>query len=192
MFILVTGVSGSGKSEYAENLAVRLAGHADAKAGTFNEEHLPDFNRLYYVATMEPYGKEGERRIARHRRLRTGKGFNTIECYTDIKRIVVEKEATVLLECMSNLLANELYREDGLRSAKKPVVEGIVKDIWQIASNCRNLVVVTNDVFGDDGDYEESVREYIQMLGKLNRELAKIADEVVEVVYSVPVKLRSS
>ena len=42
MFALITGGSGSGKSEYAENLAVSWGA----------KEHLP----LYYVATMEPWG----------------------------------------------------------------------------------------------------------------------------------------
>ena len=65
---IVTGGSGSGKSEYAENLAVRLAkGQA-----------------LYYVAAMQPCGEEGQERIRRHRALRAGKGFETIECYTNI------------------------------------------------------------------------------------------------------------
>lgn len=192
MFLLVTGVSGSGKSEYAENRAVSLAQCAGRRAGAVYKECPQAFGRLYYAATMEPFGIEGKRRIARHRSLREGKGFTTIECYTDIKSIAVEKEDTVLLECVSNLLANELYREDGMRSARIPVVEGIAGDIRQLALNCRNLVVVTNDVFGDAGAYGDSVREYIQMLGELNRELAKTADEAVEVVYSVPVKLKGS
>ena len=73
MLILVTGGSGSGKSEYAENTAVALA----------EKEGLP----LYYVATMKPYGEEGRRRVARHRRLRAGKGFETIECFANLKSI---------------------------------------------------------------------------------------------------------
>ena len=65
MLILVTGGSGSGKSEYAEGIAVSLA----------EREGLP----LYYIAAMKPYGEEGKRRVERHRRLRAGKGFQTVE-----------------------------------------------------------------------------------------------------------------
>ena len=61
MLILVTGGSGSGKSEYAENTAVSLA----------EEKGLP----LYYIAAMRPFGEEGRRRVERHRRLRAGKGL---------------------------------------------------------------------------------------------------------------------
>ena len=186
MFLLIIGASGSGKSEYAESRAAELAGRG---SDTGSRESILN-RKLYYAATMEPFGEEGRQRIARHQKLREGKGFCTIECYTDIKSIAVEKDATVLLECMSNLLANELYREDGMKSRKEPVTEGILRDVEELVHRCKNLVIVTNDVFGDDGIYEETVSEYIKMLGALNRQLAKRADEVVEVVYSVPVLLK--
>ena len=64
MMVVVTGASGSGKSEYAEGVAVKLAGKGD----------------LYYLATMRVYGEEGVRRVERHRKLRAGKGFQTAEC----------------------------------------------------------------------------------------------------------------
>ena len=41
MMVVVTGASGSGKSEYAEGVAVKLAGKGD----------------LYYLATMRVYGE---------------------------------------------------------------------------------------------------------------------------------------
>ena len=47
MLIIITGVSGSGKSEYAEQICCRLAGD----------------NKKYYVATMQPFGEEGRIRI---------------------------------------------------------------------------------------------------------------------------------
>lgn len=69
MFILVTGGSGSGKSEFAENIAMKLGG------------------KMLYVATMKPYDDECLKRIERHRKMRDGKGFRTVECYTDLSEI---------------------------------------------------------------------------------------------------------
>lgn len=63
MLILVSGGAASGKSEYAESLIVR-AGH----------------EKRTYIATMEIFDAEGERRAARHRAMRAGKGFTTLEC----------------------------------------------------------------------------------------------------------------
>ena len=99
MLTVIAGMSASGKSAYAEKRALELA----------------DGGALYYVATMEPYGEEGQRRIERHRRLRAGKGFQTIECCRHIEKAAdgidaAERgEATVLVECLSNLLANEMF-----------------------------------------------------------------------------------
>lgn len=184
MLYVITGVSGSGKSEYAENLAVKLA------AG----------GSLYYVATMEPYGQEGQERIKRHHTLRSGKGFQTIECYRNIEYIIDYigqhkcSEATILLECMSNLLANEMFEEkqDEAYSAQKAgedVADRLLKGMSYISRQCRHLIVVTNEVFSDGIEYASETEAYRRQLGRLNRELIGMADEAVEVVYTIPVRI---
>ena len=50
------------------------------------KRQIPD--HLYYIATMVPYGKETEQKILRHRQMRNGKGFETLECFTDLKKMV--------------------------------------------------------------------------------------------------------
>ena len=96
MFTLVVGGAASGKSEYAEQLILR--------AGA-----LP----RYYVATMEPFGAEARARIARHRVLRAQKRFETIECPVGLSRVLLPARGAALLECLSNLAANELYSGAG-------------------------------------------------------------------------------
>ena len=204
--IVVTGVSGSGKSEYAENRAAALAGGGP----------------LYYVAAMEPYGEEAARRIRRHRSLRAGKGFTTLECYRDIAKVPDMigasrcREATVLVECMSNLLANEMFSaETGsagqsdtektesvaetVRSAEKyqvsaeaaeELADKIAHDILFLNERCGHLVVVTNEVFADGISYENETMVYIKSLGRLNRALVQAAEEAVEVVYTIPRRLK--
>ena len=56
MIHLVTGGSGSGKSAYAEQCILDFGG-----------------TRRVYIATMQPFGAEGQARIARHRKLRAAK-----------------------------------------------------------------------------------------------------------------------
>lgn len=201
MLYVITGVSGSGKSEYAENRAVQLSGGKN----------------LYYVATMEPYGEEGVARIERHHKLRAGKGFTTIECYRDIVDVVnligAErcKEATILLECMSNLLANEMFplgtrqtrtqeqaalteesilpRRDAL--TEQYIVDQLLSGISCISRQCRHLIIVTNEVFSDGIDYDEQTKVYIKYIGSINQKLVEMADEAVEVVYSVPMMIKN-
>ena len=105
MITLVTGGSGSGKSEYAEGLIL------DSPC-----------SRRFYVATMIAYGKEGRDKVDRHRMLRRGKGFITIEKPRNVGEVMVGEYETglspssrtgraLLLECVSNLAANEMFRE---------------------------------------------------------------------------------
>ncbi len=160
---LVLGGSGSGKSEYAESL-------------------LKGKKQLYYLATMRPFGKEAAQRVQRHQELRKGKGFETLEQYTDIGGVVLPKEANVLLECMGNLVANE-YFELG-SGAEERILCGIEK----LQKNCENLVIVSNDVFCDGKAYDEDTLEYIRCLGKVNCELARRFGGVTEVVAGIGVK----
>lgn len=167
MFIVVTGGSGSGKSEYAEQLV------------------LENQTKPYlYLATMYPFDEECHRRIARHRAMRREKEFDTLECYTGLKKADASGYGTVLLECMSNLTANELYQKDG---AKERCVEEILLGIDRLRTQCKHLIVVSNEIFSDGILYEKETKEYQKYLGEINRRLAERADQVVEVVYSIPI-----
>ncbi len=166
MLVLITGGSGSGKSEYAEQTVLQLGATP----------------RLY-IATMYPFDGECHLRILRHRKMRAQKGFETLECYTGLKHADVTGYGTVLLECMSNLTANELYQEGG---AKKQCVEEILEGIYKIKNQCEHLVIVTNEIFSDGMEYDRETRQYQRYLAMINQKLASMADAVVEVVYSVP------
>ena len=169
MFTLVTGGSGSGKSAYAEECACASG-----------------CGKLYYVASMICYDDESRERVKRHRRMRRGKGFVTIERYTDLAGLSRERPdlagQTVLVECLSNLTANEMF--DGGDPAR------IVPAIRNLAARCSHLVMVTNDLFSDGMEYSPSVQEYLRCLAEINRQAAEMADCAVEVVYSIPVALK--
>lgn len=188
MLELVTGGSGSGKSEYAEGLAV--AAHVKNPDG-----------KLYYIATMYPYDKECTERIEKHRRMRSRKGFTTLECYTHLENVKVTDRDVILLECMSNLLANELYREEGqLCEQERPVEESaglsqelthrlqeaILTPVFALAGQAAHMVVVTNEVFSDGMEYDRETGRYIRLLGEINCEIAGKAESVTEVVCGIP------
>lgn len=170
MMILVTGGSGSGKSAYAEDRVLSLGE-----------------GRRIYIATMYPFDLESKRRIDRHRRMRAGKGFETVERYTNLKELVLPKDSTVLLECMSNLAANEMFNEDG---AKENTVDEIMEGIRLLKDHVKNLVVVTNEIFSEVSSYEGETGMYRIYLGEINRRMAEMADEVYEVVYGIPVLVK--
>ncbi|MBC8585082.1 bifunctional adenosylcobinamide kinase/adenosylcobinamide-phosphate guanylyltransferase [Youxingia wuxianensis] len=165
MLWLIIGASASGKSEYAENLAVSIGR-----------------KKRIYIATMRPADDECLRRIARHQKMRAEKGFSTIECYCDLKKLKIPPQSTVLLECLSNLVANELYIGAG-KNTESAVIEGI----RSLKKQAENLIIVSNEVFCDGEKYDPQTQEYIAVLGRLNQEIAKIADTVIEIVYSIPI-----
>lgn len=202
MITLVTGGSGSGKSEYAEHLVLQ--------SGSI---------RRCYVATMIAYGTEGREKVLRHQMLRRGKGFITIEQPRDVGQIVLEppedagkgemapeppgdggKRAmtpapAVLLECVSNLAANEMFGgtpEDNGDMDVSRLAEKIEADILCLSRQARDMVIVTNEVDRDGLVYDRETMEYIRLMGLLNKRLASMADRVVEVVCGIPVMLKQA
>ena len=171
MLTLVTGGSGSGKSAFAED---RVLSFGDAQR--------------IYIATMHPFDEESHKRIERHQKMRAGKGFETVECYTGLKNVKLPAGCVVLLECMSNLTANEIFDPSGAGKARAE--EEILAGVSRLAHQARNLVLVTNEIFSDGYRYEEETMEYQRILGNINVRLAEMADCVTEVVYGIPVRIK--
>lgn len=204
MLHMVYGGSASGKSSYAESFAMSLQGEG----------------RLLYIATMYPYkwntteiDPETMQRIERHRAMRADKGFDTVECYRHVEHIVAKRQDVLLLECMSNLLANEMYLEQdsddgglaetmsevekagvGMSETLSPVSKKIVQALVNLSTRVQDVVIVTNDVFSDGGSltYDESTREYVKNLAEINCALAREAATVTEVVCGIPVIVKKN
>lgn len=181
MMILITGGSASGKSAFAED---KLLSFGDKKR--------------YYLATMAVWDEECRERIRRHRIKRSGKGFSTIEKPVDLKDVSLPGGSAALLECVSNLTANELFREErgenGQESEKtrgagreQKAWERITGGIFNLKEQAEDLVVVTNEVFSDGISYDPGTEQYLRLLGKINCWLANMADEVYEVSCGLPI-----
>lgn len=165
---VITGGSKCGKSSYAEKILDNFHG-----------------GKLY-AATMLPYGEEAIAAIERHRKIRAGKGFETVEKYRNIEEIIIPEGYSVLLECMANLCANEMFRDGSMTDP----AEKILKGIEVLKAKAAHLVIVTNNVGCDGITYENGTMEYIKILGKINSGLAEMADNVIECVYGVPMLLK--
>lgn len=176
MMTLIIGGSGSGKSAYAEDYMIGISVE----------------KKKYYIATMQVYDAEGIRKIERHRMLRNGKGFSTIEQPVDIEKTTGEMksgERTALLECISNLTANEMFAGE-VPETEEVVIEKIVKGIEILNKELSHLVIVSNNVFEDGKVYDRTTMAYIRAMGRINEMLSKMADKVVEVVVGIPVTVK--
>ncbi|WP_297232550.1 bifunctional adenosylcobinamide kinase/adenosylcobinamide-phosphate guanylyltransferase [uncultured Flavonifractor sp.] len=166
MLILVSGGSASGKSEFAESLVTSSG-----------------LERRIYLATMQVWDDESVRRVERHRQMRAGKGFETVECPTALADAPLPPGCAVLLEDLSNLCANEYFSPDGTDGTLDRVLSGLRR----AADRAELLVVVTNELFSDGMDYDPVTLDYLSVLGELNRRTAALADQVYEVVCGIPV-----
>ena len=181
MKTLVIGTHDSGKSALAEELALKTGD-----------------SRRYYLATMIVLDDAGRERVQRHRLSREGKGFITIERPLDITGILAEMEdaadSVVLLECMANLVGNEMHRvecpdpephtEGILQNMGRPDAEqfadSIMSDIECLAENVHNLIIVTDEYEKDGPGYTDAARDYVKRLDMVNERLLDFADVVYD------------
>ncbi len=174
MNVLVIGTQNSGKSTLAETVAM--------KTGDL---------RRYYLATMKVCDDAGRKRVQRHRKQRADKGFITLERERDIAGALEDMEdpgkCTVLLECISNLVGNEMHEgpertepagsgpSEWERSADR-----IMDDIERLAGNVHNLIIVTNGYDEDGDEYDDDTRLYVKLLDMVNERLLAFADKVFD------------
>lgn len=166
MIALVIGGAASGKSAYAERVCTGLP--------------FP----VTYLATMEKGGAEAEARIKRHRALRSGKGFATLERSHGLALIEDPPRGTVLLECLGTLVANELFAAP--ETDQNDALARVMAGIDALAQAAQALVVVSNDVFADGFAYDAGTEAYRCVLAAANAGIAERAAHVVEVVAGIP------
>lgn len=177
MIELIFGGAASGKSEYAEMTALKKK---------------PPF---YYLATMRHGSSTGDRRIEKHVKRRGSMPFITIEYPVDIGLAADRvSQGTVLLECVTNLAANELFPADTDLSEEhdrvfwqdrsETVYQKIVGDIEGIIHTASDLIAVSGDIMRDGVIYSPMTETYIELVARLNTYLAVKSDKVYEVIYS--------
>ena len=162
MLTIIIGGAGSGKSAFAEAHVCKLPG------------------RKIYLATMLARDGESQARVEKHRAQRAHLGFETLERGLDLAGAEIPAGANVLLEDLSNLLANELYEPAGGGA------DAVYRALARLIESCENLTIVTNEVFSGGADYGEESLRYMRALADLNRWLAARADLAVEVVCGLP------
>lgn len=191
--ILILGGSASGKSEYAEKRAAEEAGEAGERI---------------YLAVMEARDKESLERIRRHREMRAGKGFRTVECprgfdsagFAEIvlgtpgQRIEQQKAcclpAVILLEDLSNLAANEMFLPDGQIRSEEETLSKVRKDLRALETLCKTLIIVGNRLTEDGNRYDPVTEAYLRAFCRAQNEAASRAEEVIVVTAGIPERLK--
>ncbi len=189
--VLITGGARSGKSAFAEKLAL--------KSG----------KEVIYLATARVEDEEMKQRVAAHRERRP-EIFKTVE-EPEQPHLVLERQAgsgeLVLLDCLtllvSNLILSELERKGAVRQgediyADEALLEaagkqalGYINKLATVAAKCpADVLVVTNEVgMGVVPNYPLG-RVFRDYSGRANQAMAAAADQVWLVVCGIPQRFK--
>lgn len=174
---LVSGGAGSGKSAFAEDMTAR--------------RFCTSGGRRVYLATMRAGADpETQKKIARHRAQRAGKGFHTVEKDRHLTQILplIRPGDQILLEDLGNLLANERFSPSPRDEAD---VLADVTTLAAAAGETGSLTVVTSEVGCDGAAYARETNDYIRRLGHLNAALAGVSRAVIRLVAGIPVVIKT-
>ena len=167
---LVLGGARSGKSRYAQSLAAV-------------------FPRVIFIATARRSDAEMRARIARHRGERPS-AWKTLEVSTGLDRVLRERcgDADLLLiDCLTLYLANVMdhrrAKGDGINSELQKFCEAV-------RDTKASVVMVSNEVGSGVVPSYRSGREFRDLLGKFNQQLAQVADRVVLMVAGLPLTVK--
>ena len=166
MIVFVSGGAKNGKSGFAQNLAVKLAGEG----------------KRYYVATMIPVDEEDHQRIRRHVADRAGLGFETIERGGGILSCLnYDKNGSCLLDSVTALLQKVMFPPERNYEMDFQAAEKCAEDVVSFAKSVANAVIVSDYIYSDAQHYDESTECYRRCLADIDRRLAQISDTVIEV-----------
>lgn len=165
MIVLISGGAKSGKSHYAQDLAVQLSGGG----------------KRYYIATMIAADAEDKERIRKHILDRDGMGFETVECGRRILSCLdrVDVFGSFLLDSTTALLMNELFDPTDWHLDEARGIE-CGDELVTFAKRVSNIVIVSDYLYSDAARYDEITETYRKCLAAIDRKLAAIADCVLE------------
>ncbi len=173
-FIFVTGSARSGKSFFAEKLAVKLGG------------------KVSYIATCVPGDEEMRIRVAQHQARRPAEWLTVEEAF-DPARVIKELDQpghVFLLDCMTLLVSNLLLRTDMPLDEEQILAR--ISELARVSSeSMASVIIVSNEVGGGIVPADSLSRSYRDILGWANQVLASYADEAYITIAGIPVELKA-
>lgn len=169
MIYLITGGERSGKSSYAQNLALQLS---DAPI---------------YVATARKWDSDFQNRIDRHQ-LERDERWTNIEKEKHLSEINFSGKVA-LIDCVTLWLTN--FFVDNKNDVTLSLEEAKKEFLSITNQENATLIIVTNEIGMGVHAATEIGRKFTELQGWMNQFLASNADEVVLMVSGIPVKIKS-
>ena len=165
--ILITGGARSGKSSYAEQMALRLS------------------SEPVYLATARIWDEEFRERVRRHQ-ARRGPQWTNIEEEKSLSRHDVSGRV-VLVDCLTLWCTNFFFDLEGDVDRALAAVQ---QEFDRFTRQDATFLFVTNEI-GMGGTSENDIqRKFTDLQGWMNQYAAARADEVYLMVSGIPVKIK--
>lgn len=163
----ITGGQRSGKSRYAQQLALELT------------------DNPIYLATARRWDEDFNQRIKRHQNDR-GDNWQNLEVEKHIGELSLNGQ-TVLLDCITLWLTNLFH--DNQFQTELTLMQA--KDEWQrFAANEANLIVVSNELGMGIHAEHETARKFADLQGWMNQHIAAQAQRVILMVSGIPITIK--
>jgi adenosylcobinamide kinase/adenosylcobinamide-phosphate guanylyltransferase len=171
--ILITGGQRSGKSAFAEQLALKMS------------------DSPVYLATAHVWDEEFRQRVVRHQQ-RRGNCWTNIEEEKWLSRHDFTGR-TVLIDCIT-LWCTNFFFDDSRDGAQLPDVEMVLQKVKNefdlLTSQEATFIFVTNEI-GSGGVSDNAVqRRFTDLEGWMNQYVASLADTVILMVSGIPVVIK--
>ena len=180
--ILCSGGARSGKSEFAEKLALSLKG------------------RKAYVATGQAFDDEMKDRIKKHQ-LRRGKEWITFEIplylhknWEQIKNV----SDVILIDCLTMFTSNHVFAHGDINTQEDSNrIESIILEELRLLlqeinnSNDKTVIFVTNEIGLGIVPENKLARYFRDITGRVNREVASAANKMYLTISGVTIELKS-
>ena len=164
--ILITGGARSGKSRYAEKLALSLS------------------KNPVYVATAHVWDDEFRERVKKHQE-RRGPEWTNIEEEKQLSKHDLTGRVAVI-DCITLWGTNVFYELQEV----EPSLEALKAEFDKFVAQDATFIFVTNEI-GMGGVSENAVqRKFTDLQGWMNQYVASMADEVVLMVSGIPVVVK--
>ena len=165
--ILITGGQRSGKSRFAQEMALSLS------------------NSPVYLATSRVWDEEHRKRIERHKADR-GKEWTNIEEEKEISKHALGQRI-ILLDCVTLWATNFFF---DLQSDVEKSLEALQSEFDKFIEQDAIFIFVTNEIGLGEMSVNDIQRKFADLQGWLNQYIANLSDEVYLMVSGIPVKIK--
>lgn len=171
--IMITGGQRSGKSSYAEQLALSLSSNP------------------CYIATAHIWDEEFRERVERHQ-ARRGSNWTNIEEEKYLSRLSIYNKVAVI-DCITLWCTNFFYTPDADKQ-QSPDVDEVLRQLRQefdsFVAQDATFIFVTNEIGCGGVSINPIQRRFTDLEGWMNQYVAARADEVILMVSGIPVKIK--